>query len=45
VYEFRTPWGVASNTAIIYMEIVKLFFNFAVANRWIVESPAKLIRG
>jgi integrase len=43
--EFRTSWGVAPNTATKYMEIVKSFFGFAVANKWIIESPAKLIRG
>jgi hypothetical protein len=32
--------GVAPNTAARYMEIVKSFFSFAVANQWIVESPS-----
>jgi integrase len=45
VRELRTSWGVAPNTATKYMEIVKSFFSFAVANKWIVESPARLIKG
>ena len=45
VREFRTSWGVAPNTATKYMEIVKSFFGFAVANKWLFESPAKLIKG
>jgi integrase len=45
VRELRTSWGVAPNTAAKYMEIVKSFFSFAVANKWNVESTAKLIKG
>ena len=44
VRELRTSWGIA-NTAPKYMEIAKSFFNYAVANRWIVKSSAKLIKG
>jgi len=45
VRELRTSWRVAPNTAAKYMEIVKSLFSFGVANKWIVESPAKLIKG
>jgi hypothetical protein len=45
VHELRTSWGVAPNTAIKYTEIAKSFFNYAVANKWIVKSSAKLIKG
>ncbi len=45
VREFRTSWGVAPNTATKYMEIVKSFFSFAVANKWISESPGKHVKG
>jgi integrase len=41
---FRTSWGVAPNSASKYMEIVKAFFAFAVANGWIAASPAKPVK-
>ena len=45
VPSLRMSWGVAPNTAIKYTEIAKSFFNYAVANKWIVKSSAKLIKG
>jgi hypothetical protein len=45
VRELRTSWGVAPNTTTKYMEIAKSFFNYAVANKWIVKSSATLIKG
>jgi integrase/recombinase XerD len=44
VRQLRTGWGVASNTATTYMEIVKAFFGFCLANKWIEESPAKGVK-
>ena len=44
VRELRTSWGVAPNTALKYMEIVKCFFNYAVGNKWIPESPGKHVK-
>lgn len=44
VREFRSSWGVAPNTASKHLTIVKSFFEFAVANEWIVRSPAKLVK-
>ncbi len=44
VRELRTSWAVAANTSSKYMEIVKSFFDFCVANRWITENPAKLVK-
>lgn len=44
VRQLRTGWGVASNTGTTYMEIVKAFFGFCVANKWIEESPAKGVK-
>ena len=40
----RIPWRVASNTATTYMEIIKAFFGFCLANKWIEESPAKGVK-
>ena len=45
IREFRTSWGVAPNTATKYMEVVKSFFSFVVANKWISESPGKHVKG
>ena len=44
VRELRTSWAVAPNTGSKYMEIVKSFFDFCVANGWIAVSPAKLVK-
>jgi integrase len=45
IREFRISWGVAPNTATKYMEIVKSFFSFVVANKWMSESPSKHVKG
>jgi len=44
VRELRTSWSVAPNTSSKYMEIIKSFFDFCVANRWTIENPAKLVK-
>ena len=44
VREFRASWSVAPNTGLKYMEIVKCFFNYAVGNKWIPESPGKYVK-
>jgi len=44
VRELRTAWHVAPNTASKYMEIIKSFFDFSVANGWIAVNPAKLVK-
>jgi len=44
VREFRTAWHVAPNAASKYMEIIKSFFDFSVANGWIAVNPAKLVK-
>jgi integrase len=44
VRELRTAWHVAPNTASKYMEIIKSFLDFSVANGWIGVNPAKLVK-
>ena len=44
VRQLRTSWGVAPNSAAKYIEIVKAFFAFAVANGWVGASPAKPVK-
>jgi hypothetical protein len=44
VREFRTSWGVSPQTAGRNMSMVKPFFEYSVANKWLTSNPARMVK-
>lgn len=44
VREFRAQWQVSAFTASKNLTVVKSFFEFCLANEWIVRNPARLVK-
>ena len=44
VREFRTSWGVSPQTAGRNMSMVKPFFEYCVANKWLTGNPARMVK-
>jgi len=44
VREFRSSWGISPQTAARNMSMVKPFFEYCVANKWLTSNPARMVK-
>lgn len=44
VREFRSSWAISPQTAARNMSMVKPFFEYCVANKWLTSNPARMVK-
>src|SRR5208283_3247187 len=44
VREFRSSWAMSQQTAARCLALLKVFFEYCVANEWLTRNPARLIK-